>query len=52
MDYIANENVLNKDELREIAACSLMGLCYLHNRDIIHGVIVIQSAKCLDYQAR
>ena len=34
---------MNQDELREIAACCLMGLFFLHNCRIIHGVIEIEQ---------
>ena len=33
-------NYLTEDELREIASCCLLGLDYLHQRHIIHGVNV------------
>ena len=36
--YMWNGNSLTEDELCEIASCCLFGLCYLHNRKIIHRV--------------
>ena len=35
---IRNGNCLAEDELREIASCCLLGLDYLHQHHIIHGV--------------
>lgn len=40
-DYIRNENQLNESELREIASCCLLGLDYLHKRNIIHKVSTV-----------
>ena len=36
--FLRNGNTLNEDELRDVAACSLLGLYYLHNRYIMHRV--------------
>ena len=40
-DYIRNENRLSESELREIASCCLLGLDYLHKRNIIHKVSTV-----------
>lgn len=37
-DYIHSGNQLNEEQLRDILACNLLGLLYLHNRNIIHRV--------------
>ena len=33
------KNRMKEDDIREIASCCLLGLDYLHSRNIIHGVI-------------
>lgn len=38
--FLRRGNTLKEDEIREIVACSLMGLSYLHNKRIIHRVCV------------
>ena len=38
--YLRNGNRLNEDELREVVSCCLLGLSYLHNRNVMHGVFV------------
>ena len=38
-DYLKKGNELNEDELRVVLSCWLLGLEYLHNRNMIHGVI-------------
>lgn len=40
-DYVRNENRLSESELREIASCCLLGLDYLHKRNIIHKVSTV-----------
>ena len=37
-DYMRKGNRLNESELRDIAACCLLGLNYLHNMKIIYRV--------------
>lgn len=36
--YLKGGNRLNEDELREIVSCSLLGLSYLHNKNVMHRV--------------
>ena len=36
--YLRNGNRLKEDELREVVSCCLLGLSYLHNKNIIHRV--------------
>ena len=36
--YIRNGNRLTEEEIREIMACCLYGLVYLHSKNIIHRV--------------
>ena len=36
--YMDKRERWSEDELCEIASCCLFGLCYLHNRKIIHRV--------------
>ena len=38
--YVRKGNRLNEEELREIASCCLLGLNYLHKKNIIHRVSV------------
>ena len=38
--YVRKGNRLNEEELREIASCCLLGLNYLHKKNIIHRVNV------------
>ena len=37
--YLKRGNRLNEEELREIVSCCLLGLSYLHSRNIMHRVI-------------
>ena len=37
--FVRNGNRLTEDELREIITCCLLGLHYLHNRNILHRVV-------------
>ena len=37
--YLKRGNRLTEEELREIVSCCLLGLSYLHSRNIIHRVI-------------
>lgn len=37
--FLERGEKLNEDALRAIASSCLLGLLYLHNRNIIHGVI-------------
>ena len=34
-------NRLTEEELREIVSCCLLGLSYLHSRNIMHRVLVV-----------
>ena len=34
--FLGRGSRLNEDELRDISACSLLGLNYLHNLKVIH----------------
>ena len=36
--YLKNGHRLKEEELREIASCCLLGLNYLHKKNIIHRV--------------
>lgn len=36
--FLGRGSRLNEDELRDISACSLLGLNYLHNLKVIHRV--------------
>ena len=31
---------MSEDELREVVSCCLLGLGYLHNRNVIHRVMI------------
>ena len=37
-DYLKRGNGLNEDELQMVASCCLLGLDFLHRKNIIHGV--------------
>ena len=39
--YLKKGNQLNEDELREVVSCCLLGLSYLHKRNVIHGVVIV-----------
>ena len=39
--YVRKGNRLNEEELREIASCCLLGLNYLHKKNIIHRVSIL-----------
>ena len=34
--YLRSGNRLKEDELREVVSCCLLGLSYLHNRNVMH----------------
>ena len=36
--YLKRGNRLTEEELREIVSCCLLGLSYLHSRNIMHRV--------------
>ena len=36
--YLKNGHRLKEEELREIVSCCLLGLQFLHERNVIHGV--------------
>ena len=36
--YLKRGNRLKEDELREVVSCCLLGLSYLHAKNIIHRV--------------
>ena len=38
-DLLKNKPIITEAVLQEIAAASLLGLEYLHNRKILHGVV-------------
>lgn len=40
--FMKKGNRFTEDELREIASCCLFGLCYLHNTNIIHRVLILE----------
>ena len=42
--YLKGGNRLNEDELREIVSCSLLGLSYLHNKNVMHRVVVVSDS--------
>ena len=33
-------NRLKEEELREVVSCCLLGLSYLHNRNVMHRVMI------------
>ena len=37
-------------DIREIASCCLLGLDYLHSRNIIHGVTEYSNTDCIEHQ--
>ena len=37
--YLRSGNRLKEDELREVVSCCLLGLSYLHKRNMIHQVM-------------
>lgn len=37
--FYRNGNRLSEEELREVVSCCLLGLCYLHARNIVHRVV-------------
>ena len=37
--YLRNGNRLNEEELREVVSCCLLGLSYLHKRNMLHRVL-------------
>ena len=39
-DFVRNDNGFTESELREIAGCCLLGLEYLHKRNILHSVCI------------
>ena len=38
--YLGRGCVLKEDELREVVSCCLLGLGYLHNRNVMHRVVI------------
>lgn len=36
--YLKSGNRLSEKELSEVVSCCLLGLSYLHERSVIHGV--------------
>ena len=40
-EYMRMRSGMTETELREIASCCLLGLDYLHSRNINHGVVDI-----------
>lgn len=42
---ICRDNPLNEDAIREIAACTLLGLQYLHSNNIVHRVSVFRLCE-------
>ena len=38
--YLRSGNRLKEDELREVVSCCLLGLSYLHNRNVMHRVMI------------
>ena len=48
--YLRSGNRLKEEELREVVSCCLLGLSYLHNKNVIHrvpihGIVNIQDIK-------
>lgn len=37
--HLENGNRLNESVLKDVVGCCLLGLSYLHDRDVIHGVV-------------
>ena len=38
--YLKSGNHLSENELREVVACCLLGLNYLHKKNVMHRVFV------------
>ena len=49
--YLKNGNRLKEEELREIMGCCLLGLSYLHDRNVIHGVVDWSLYEDVGHQA-
>ena len=32
---------MKEEELREVVSCCLLGLSYLHNRNVMHRVVIV-----------
>ena len=43
--YLRSGNRLSEDELREVVSCCLLGLGYLHNRNVIHRVMMVMGIE-------
>ena len=50
--YLRRGNRLNEEELRAIASCCLLGLSYLHKRNVAHRVFIIAFLWVIGYQTR
>ena len=42
LQFIERKDYMTVDQLREMARDCLLGLNYLHERDIIHGVSILK----------
>ena len=48
-DFVMNDNSFIESELREIAGCCLLGLEYLHKRNILHSVCIWNEAQLVGH---
>ena len=44
--YVRNGNSLDELTIRDIAACSLFGIVYLHSKNVFHRVIEVEHLNC------
>ncbi len=48
-DFMRNDNGFTESELREIASCCLLGLDYLHKRNLSHSVCIWNGAQVVGH---
>ena len=48
-DFVMNDNSFIESELREIASCCLLGLDYLHKRNLSHSVCIWNGSQLVGH---
>ena len=50
--HLENGNRLNESVLKDVVGCCLLGLSYLHDRNVIHGVVDWSLYEDIGHQTR